>query len=324
MPPLSDSPSVTRNEFVVQALVLGLLGSMVNLTATAAEDASVHHLTRGAILGATVALCSGFLEQDVGSLIQKQRGDADYIRWKKQNEFDGQWRADLERSILEKVHADTTKYFSPAAAYRRTTYLTLPPYDFKFNAFKISTQEFLALSTGEDLVDGQLKAHYGITGRYPEYLSIRYPLDKTVQPTGLSVCPDRQAICFNIPEVEAKTLVDPARNPNRLVYAETTVRITSCENTSPNKDHSPRYQFLASPVSFAFRSAQIPQPSAFTKFFKQNSGKPKSNYFTDPNYNLEASIANDNELAKQRDKTNGYEPGALVWEWKRQGDFDGP
>lgn len=40
-------------------------------------------------MGVTVALCSGYLEQDVGSLIQKQRGDADYVRWKKQNEFDG-------------------------------------------------------------------------------------------------------------------------------------------------------------------------------------------------------------------------------------------
>jgi len=231
-------------------------------------------------LGALVELCPGFIEASIQLIIGNDK-PAEFQRWEAKNEFDGPWRAQLEKQEVDRVRSRFGKDFSADKQYRITTWLFLGPYDFKASQFPLF-QDVLApmpppykgmdpswserkADIGQELYlslfnnqsdSGNLTGRVGLATAPPKALVIKLPVGMAGQSSGLVPCASGHGICLLASESEARNLADPSLNPSRLVQIAMDVKFDACTRKMDASFTDNDYVIQAKPVYVAAQAAR--------------------------------------------------------------------
>ncbi len=243
----------------------------------------------GTRIGAMVDLCPNLINLDMQQIVDELKPD-DFDRWLKKNEFDGAWRAQVEKDATAAIHQRIDRYYSPGKQYTMTTWLALGPYDFKASEFPLLIDNYVDIGPHKILPTLRAtEAEYtpalkqnaifqhlfmpfasprnqalrasltslGLSINAPQYMRITLPVGLAGHGPGLVHCSQSAGDCLQVPESQARSIVDSKANPGRYVHVTMHVRFTSCtpeKNAAPN---IPNYTMYGELTYLAFEATSI-------------------------------------------------------------------
>ncbi|MHB8447325.1 MAG: hypothetical protein ACYC9P_05310 [Rudaea sp.] len=258
-------------------------------------------MTNGEKLGALITLCPGFIEASMSLLVGNDKR-VDFARWESKNEFDGPWRAQIEKQEVDGVRGRFGRYFSADNHYRIDTWLYLGPYDFKASQFpllhdvlvrmppppkgkvwaeaprttkaRIGHELYLSLFKNQQDI-GMLTGGIGLLTAPPKALVIQLPVGITGHATGMVPCAGGGGVCLQVSESEAKSIADPTLNPDRLIHITMRVIFDACTRKMGASFTDDDYVLHVQLAYLAVQAAHLHRPSGLLSKFYVPIDPPK-------------------------------------------------